>query len=226
MPRVKACNASKIKSVLHDFPGEFTKTPNNELYCNLCNCVVSCDKRFLVDSHRKTSKHQKALSRSELQMPQSSQTFLRSSNSDFVEKVTKAFLSANIPLYKLNNKHVKNLFSDIGHSLPAESTCRKTVLKLGADELQRIRIVVEDKPIFLVVDETTLSGTQYLHILVGTLEMPHVSYLYDCQPSPCSPNGDSIVQAIDDAIRSLGVNRNSFCLLLSDAARYMVATSK
>jgi len=125
MPRVKACNASKIKSVLHGFPGEFTKTPNNELYCNLCNCVVSCDKRFLVDSHRKTSKHQKSLSRSELQMPQSSQTFLRSSNSDFVEKVTKGFLSANIPLYKLNNKHVKNLFSDIGHSLPAESTCRK-----------------------------------------------------------------------------------------------------
>ncbi len=121
-------------------------------------------------------------------MPQSSQTFLRSSSSDFVEKVTKAFLSANIPLYKLNNKHVKNLFSDIGHSLPAESTCRKRVLKLGAEELQRIRNIVEDKQIFLVVDETTLSGTQYLHILVGTLEMPHVSYLYDRQPSPCSPN--------------------------------------
>jgi len=108
------------------------KTHNNELYCNLCNCVVSCNKRFPVDSHQKMSKHQKALSRSELQMPQSLQTFLRSSNSDFVEKVTKAFLSANIPLYKLNNKHVKNLFSDIGHSLPVESTYRKTVLKLGA----------------------------------------------------------------------------------------------
>jgi len=141
-----------------------------------------------------------------------------------VEKVTKAFLSADIALYKLNNKLVKNLFSDIGHNLPAESTCRKTVLKLGADELQRIRNVVEDKQIFLVVDETTLYGTQYLHILIGTLEMPHVSYLYDCQPSPYSPNGDSIVQAIDDAIGSLGVNRNSFGLLLSDAARYMVAT--
>ncbi len=84
--------------MLHDFPGEFTITPNNELYCNLCNCAVSCDKRFLVDSHRKTSKHQKALSRSELQMSQSLQTFLRSSNSDFVEKVTKAFLSADISL--------------------------------------------------------------------------------------------------------------------------------
>jgi len=148
MPRVKACNTSKIKSELHDFPREFTKTPNNELYCNLCNCVVSCDKRFLAYIHRKTSKHQKALSKSELQMPQSSQTFLRSSNSDFVEKVSKAFLSANIPLYKVNNKHVKNLFSDVGHSLPAESTCRKTVLKLGADELQQIRNVVKENKFF------------------------------------------------------------------------------
>ena len=28
-----------------------------------------------------------------------------------------AFSSADIPLYKLNNKHIKNLFHDIGHSL-------------------------------------------------------------------------------------------------------------
>ena len=223
MPKGKASNTSKIKSVLHDFPGEFVQNPNNELYCNLCNCVVSCTKRFLVDSHRKTFKHQKALSRSELQMPQTSQTFLRSSDSDFVEKVTKAFLSADIPLYKLNNKHIKNLFSDIGHSLPAESTCRKAVLKLGSDELQRIRNAVDDKLIFLVVDESNVSGTQYLNILVGALETPHVSFLYNCQPLSCSPNADSIVQAIDDAVRSLGTNRNSFCLLLSDAARYMVA---
>ena len=55
--------------------------------------------------------------------------------------------------------------------------------------------------------------------------MLHVSYLYDCQALPCSSNraSESIVQAIDDAVRSLGNNRNSFCLLLSDAARYMTA---
>ncbi len=96
-------------------------------------------------------------------MPQSSQTFLRSSKSDFVEKVTKVFLSADIPLYKLNNKHVKNLFSDIGHSLPTESTCRKTVLKLGADELQRIRNVVEDKQIFwLLMKPLCLAHSIYI----------------------------------------------------------------
>ena len=158
MPRVKASNTSKIKSLLYDFPNELTQNLNNELYCNLCKCVLSCDKRFLADSHWKTSKHQKTLSRCKLQIPQALQTFWRSSNSDFVKKVTKAFLSADIPLYKVNNKHVKNLFSDICHSLLTETACRKTVLKLSADKLQRIRNE-DDTQIFLVVDESTPSGT-------------------------------------------------------------------
>ena len=108
---------------------------NNQSYCNLRNCVVSCNKRFLVDSHRNTSKHQKALdSRSENLIPQTSQTFLRSSDTNFVEKVTKAFLSADIPLYKLYNTHIKNLFCGIIYRLPSETTCRRTALQLSEDE--------------------------------------------------------------------------------------------
>ena len=111
---------------------------NNQLYCNLCICAVSCNKRFLVDSHRNTSKHQKALgSRSVNLISQALQTFLRSSDTDFVEKVTEAFLSADIPLYKLNNMHIINLFHDIGYRLPFESTCRRTALQLSEDELKR-----------------------------------------------------------------------------------------
>ena len=95
----------------------------NQLYCKLCNSAVSCNKRFLVDSYRNTSKHQKASGgRSENLIPQTLQTFLRSSDTDFVEKVTKTFLSADISLYKLNNTHMKNLFRDIGHRLPSEIT--------------------------------------------------------------------------------------------------------
>ena len=47
--------------------------------------------------------------------------YLRSSNIDFVDKVTKAFLSPHIPPYKQNNKHIKNKFRDIGYSLPSET---------------------------------------------------------------------------------------------------------
>ena len=190
----------------------------NQLYCNLCNCAVFCNKRFLVDSHRNTSKHQKALgSRCENLIPQTSKTFLQNSDTDFVEKVTKAFLSADIPLYKLNNTRIKNLFRDIGHRLPSETTCGRTALQLSEDELKRIRNAVHDKQTF-IVDESTLSGTQYLTILAGSRETPHVSYLYDCQPLKCAPNSNITAQAVDDAVRNLGINRSFFCLLLSDAA--------
>ena len=71
--------------------------------------------------------------------------FLSSPNIAFVEKVTKAFLSTDIPLYKLNNKHTKNLFHGVGHSLPSETTHRKIVLQLRTDKLQRKRNAVRDK---------------------------------------------------------------------------------
>ena len=125
MPKVKTTYACKFQSIVQEFPDEFMESINNQLYCSLSNCAVSCNKRFLVDSHGNTSKHQKVLgSRSENLFPKTLQTFLKSSDTEFVEKVTKAFLSADIPLYKLNNTHIKNLFRDSGHRLPSETTCR------------------------------------------------------------------------------------------------------
>ena len=39
----------------------------------------------------------------------------------------------------------------------------------------------------------------------------------------CAPNSNIIAQAVLAAVRSLEINRNSFCLLLSDVAKCMVA---
>ena len=61
MPKVKTIYAYKFQSIVKEFPDEFMESINNQLYCNLCNCAVSCNKHFLVDSQRNTSKHQKAL---------------------------------------------------------------------------------------------------------------------------------------------------------------------
>ena len=82
---------------------------------------------------------------------------------------------------------------------------------------------VHEKPIVLIVDESTLSGTQYLNILVGSLGIPYVSFLFDCQLLKCAPNSNIIAQAVDDAVRNLGIDRSFFYLLLSDAAKYMIA---
>ena len=81
-----------MQSTVKEFLDEFMESINNQLYNDLCNCAVSYNKRFLVDSHRNTSKHQKVLgSRSKNLIPHTSQTFLRSSDTDFVEKVINAF---------------------------------------------------------------------------------------------------------------------------------------
>ena len=125
-------------------------------------------------------------------------------------------------MYKLNNTHNENLFRDIGHRLPSETTCRLTALQLSEDELKRIRNAVQ-KTIFLIDDESTLSGMQYLNILVGSLETPHVSYLFDCQPLKCAPNSNIIAQEVDVVVITLGINRNFFILLLFDDAKYMIA---
>ena len=74
MPKVKTTYAYKIQSIVKEFPDEFMESIKNQLYCSSYNCAVSCNKqankRFLVDSHRNTSKHQKVLgSRSENLIP-------------------------------------------------------------------------------------------------------------------------------------------------------------
>ena len=63
---------------------------------------------------------------------------------------------------------------------------------------------------------------QYLNILAGGLETSHVSYLDDCHSLPCTLNSNNIALAVVDAVSSLGVKRNCFCLLLFDAAKYCI----
>ena len=85
--------------------------------------MVSSKKRFLVKNYRNVSKDQKTVdSRSEPPIPHVLQTFLRSSNADFVEKIMKTFLTDDIFLYKLYKKHIKKPFHDIGRSLPTETS--------------------------------------------------------------------------------------------------------
>ena len=119
MPKIQKSNTSKINSTIALYPGEFGSTPQGELYCNLCSVVVSHAKRFLVDSHRNTAKHQRGLPQ---RVNIHAQQFLDCTTKDFAMNVLEAFLSADIPLWKLRNNKLKKLFQSIGHPLPAEQT--------------------------------------------------------------------------------------------------------
>ena len=48
--------------------------------------------------------------------------------------------------------------------------------------------------------------------------------MYDCQSLKCASNSSITAQAVDDAVRNLGINSKSlFCQLLSDAVEYRIA---
>ena len=97
---------------------------------------------------------------------------------------------------------------------------------MGEKEIDRVKNSMHEQKIFLVVDESEISGIKYLNVLVGLLDELDKTYLIACKVLPKSPTAKSICQEIDDCLRFLDVTRNNFCLLLSDAARYMQAAGK
>ena len=116
---------SKVRVYVACYPTEFMATTCGELFCTLCSTIVSHDKKCSVDKHRQSKKHQKALlsTLKQQQQPLSVPTTSFDWN-DYVGKVTTAFLSADILLYKLNNPDLQALFKYIGQralSLHAES---------------------------------------------------------------------------------------------------------
>ena len=123
MPNFKATKTLKIQSVLQDFPKALMKSFNNKLSCNSCSCTVSCNKRFLVENHQNTFKHHKALELISTTNLTHFENVFEEQKHQFCGKGNQGILFGDIPLYELNNKHIKNLFHNIGHCLPSETTC-------------------------------------------------------------------------------------------------------
>ena len=213
MPKMKVQQHIKVNNV---FPAEFTKTPMNELLYMLCKCVAPCSKKFFVDSHRQTAKHQKRLS----QKPKGSQSFLKFCSQDFATKVTEVFLSADVPLYKSNNPEPKKLlqvWDNLFHlKLAAEGRSKSL-----ATELERVKSQLSDTEVFLVCDSSKIVNHQHLNIFIGSVKYPYVTYLVDCKVLPGHANSPLVCQSIDDILKCLNIECLNIYLLLTDAAKCM-----
>ena len=97
--------------------------------------------------------------------------------------------------------------------------------KLTADEMQRLKELLHDKNVFLIVDESQVSDSKYLNILIGETAVPEVTYVLDCSVVE-SVNQQVVAMKIDEDIKKIGIERNRFVLLLSDADRYMTTTTQ
>lgn len=221
MPKTAISDSNKVTSFVRQYPDEFAATPKTELYCKLCETIVKHEKTFFVDSHRRSAKHSSKLSSSTTSARQ--QQFMNPRATNLAEDVARAFLSADIPLNKLQHPAIRLLFTKMGYSCPSMSSCRLHIPQLFDEERRRVKDYVSNQQIFLIADESDIKGQKYFNILVGKLEAPTVSYMIDCVHLTESINSKIVCRLVDDVIQFLGTQRSDFVLLLSDAARYMTS---
>ena len=89
MPKQAKSSTAKVRQICQEYPNEFSAIPACDLRCNLCGVLVKCDKKFFVESHRKSKQHQRKLETKS--KSQSKQTFLQLDQVNFKEQV--AFFS-------------------------------------------------------------------------------------------------------------------------------------
>ena len=125
MPKQAKSSKAKVREICRQYPNEFGATPAGDLRCNFYNVLVKCDKKFFVESHRKSKLHQAKLVMTS--SSQGKQTYIQPDQANFKEKVVSSFLAADIPLHKLNHPALKSLFAAMGKSLPSETAARASV---------------------------------------------------------------------------------------------------
>ena len=85
MPKQAKSSTAKVRQICQEYPDEFSATPAGDLRYNLCDVLVKCDKKFFVESHRKSKQHQGKLETKS--KSQSKQTFLQLDQVNFKEQV-------------------------------------------------------------------------------------------------------------------------------------------
>lgn len=115
----------KIQHYLEQYEGEFSNPRSDELWCLLCTTKVDHTRKSSVKNHRNSDYHVEGIKRmKKVKEPLQCQTFLTKHRGIFMDVLTKAFMSAEIPLYKLRNPHLMQFLSLIGNDPPSESTVR------------------------------------------------------------------------------------------------------
>ena len=88
------------------------------------------------------------------------------------EQTREALISADIPLYKLNNIDIRNLFRNYSNEIiPYQTTLRKRCLdKIYDSVLNRIENFLKNKLLWPSIDETSvIEGRYVVNVIVGIL---------------------------------------------------------
>jgi hypothetical protein len=143
--KVKCSDSSRLRQYVSDFKDMFTsdgKVP----FCQACGKSIVAQQHSQVTQHLSGSKHIAAIARLKQKDRPGKQYVIGESSATsssgpskfatFATDLCKAFVSADIPLFKINNREVRNFL--LKHTLadpPDESALRKHYLPSAMKKL-------------------------------------------------------------------------------------------
>jgi len=231
MTNLKEINLKqRILKYINLFPNIFFKSPDGNLCCLACEKIVNASKDFTIQAHLSTTVHIKKHSEMNNVLDKNTETLKIEQRLDFTNKtrnfaniILDTFISVDIPLYKLRHPKMHSFFNFLGHSLPSESTVRECLNEKFNNEILRIKNLVKDEKIFLVIDETSNGQKYFTCALVGLISSPLKTY---CIRLDTYPDSSYIKNFIVEILNEFNIAAKNFLVLLSDAARYMTCAAR
>jgi len=166
MPKTKASIRSKLLKAVHKYKSTLKVDQFNVLMCTVCDESINYDENHIEDrvvKHNKKQRHQKRLEGQN--ESQGRQQFIATAmenaitserKNEYFAELTKAFLSADIPLHKLENSDLKVFLEKYTKKdQPRSQTLRNYYVKDVYDSnIEKIHHVLDDHDFYLLVDET------------------------------------------------------------------------
>jgi hypothetical protein len=135
MPKAKLTESARLRGFVQEFGEKYFSIYGKVLFCKVCEISFMAAKRFCVQQHCETTKHQKNLHLQSMKQNrqkllfENPETSSSSKTSQFHRDLCEMLLSANIPLNKASNKHFVSFREKYtNRSVPTESTLRKNYL--------------------------------------------------------------------------------------------------
>ncbi|KAL3080176.1 hypothetical protein niasHS_013848 [Heterodera schachtii] len=234
MPKEPSSRAFLFKKWVSNYKNDVYTTDSKIIYCQACQIEVKCKKMGHLEQHNQTAKHIKNCDRflsSKQKQPLISQPFVVDK---FAAELCSMLLSANIPLFKVNNPSFKAFLEKYcGRSIPHHETLRSNYVKNCFEGvLSKIKDDIgENGFIWCSVDETTdRNGRCMANLLIGLLnERWNAPHLISVKPL-LDENGDpkvdhqTVARFVDEGLADLlstGAKKNRLLFMVTDGAEYM-----
>lgn len=229
-PRKKIKTKELCASI--DYKKIYRYIDEQKVFCLVCEKDVatgSGHEKQRLDEHRNSSRHKELVSKRTTVQPSIESAVERIDHSkDFNYKLTKAFIAAGIPLSKVNDPSIKNLFEvDCGKRIYDRRHLTSKYIPLIFEELiGDIRKSIGNSFVYFIIDESPdIMHRSVVNVLVGKLD-GHYSkpHLLKVDMFDCSVDNTIVSQVIINACIRLwpeGIKYQDVLFIISDAAAYM-----